>query len=77
MRDRPREKPVPYWFWAGFVFWVVLYLDPLHDFVWNVVILAFTMFIGILLRSPVSLKMLSDANARLDQHHDEIKRRIR
>jgi hypothetical protein len=75
MRDHPKEKPIPYWLWAGFVFYVILFIDPLHDFVWNVVILAFTIFVGILLRSPVSFKTLKDASDRLDRHRAELRER--
>jgi hypothetical protein len=76
-KSRQVEKPVSYWVWAPFVFWVILFLDPFPDhFVWNVVILSFTIFVEILLRSPEQLKLLKDANERLDRHRQEINSRI-
>jgi hypothetical protein len=73
MRDYPKERPVPYWLWAGFVFYVTLVIDPLHSFLANVAILGFTIFVGILLRCPDSLKTLKDANDRLETHRREIR----
>jgi hypothetical protein len=74
-KPQPVERPIDAFWWCIAIIIIILWIDPLQDFVENVFVLAACFFWLIIRKCPDQLKLLHDARARLDQHRDELEKR--